>query len=176
LKPTQKKRLLEPVILTNTLESGKLMENELRAPVLIINKFSEVADISKRLNDKNVRNIYYFSNTLKNKVDFVDKYKNANIVINNADLQHLDPYYPYGSNGIFAASNIGGKYGFKTFSINRTITDKGMLPYFKTILPPFNAEKYSSLKKYKTLSRLTNRKVKKIGLGIGLIAAYFYFK
>jgi len=175
LKYDVDKKFFEPLIITNPSAQSQLSTGEVKGPVIVLHKFGELDELHNKFANQEVRNFYYFTKSLKRKLTFFEKFKKSNVIVNNGGIQYLDPYYPYGSTGAFAYSNLGGKNGFKTFSMLRTIVDGGNLWYWKSILPPFTQEKYGGLKKYKMFNRITNRLVRNTGLGLGLAFGYFYF-
>jgi NAD-dependent aldehyde dehydrogenases len=169
-------KLIEPIIITDPKDNSTIIKDPVRGPVLIIKRYQEFDELVKTLNTQsNINNIYFFSKSIQHKSEIVAKIRNANIYINEAAFQGFNYHLPTGSVGGIYNAKIGGAYGLKTFSLSRVVMETKGIRQFKSLIPPFTADKYKKLHSLDALKKLTVRQGRMLSVGAGLFLGYLLF-
>ena len=142
------KRYIEPTILHQINWNDAAMQEEIFGPVLPVisyNHFNEalqmVADHEKPLA------AYLFSTDADEKKRFTEKISFGGGCINDVVMHLSNDYLPFGGVGNSGIGNYHGKFGFETFSHQKSILDRATWgePDFK--YPPYTDKKMNWIKK-----------------------------
>lgn len=143
-----KKMIIEPTVLTKSSFDSEIMKEEIYGPILPIISYDdiyEVIDIIRRRPTPPA--CYIFSQNKDFADEMMEKIPCGGMSINDCMVQICNPRLPYGGIGGSGMGKCSGKYGFDTFSNVKAVSNNhsGMDRGLK--YPPFNDEKYETLRK-----------------------------
>lgn len=141
-------RYIEPTILTNVYWSDAVMQEEIFGPILPVLTFKNFNEALSQINDhEKPLSAYLFTDNSEEKESFVSKISFGGGCINDVIMHLSNDYLPFGGVGNSGIGNYHGKFGFETFSHQKSILDRATWgePDFK--YPPYTDKKMTWIKK-----------------------------
>ena len=141
-------RYIEPTILSNVTWSDAVMQEEIFGPVLPVLTFNNFNEALSQINDhEKPLSAYLFTDNSEEKESFVTKISFGGGCINDVVMHLSNDYLPFGGVGNSGIGNYHGKFGFETFSHQKSILDRATWgePDFK--YPPYTDKKMNWIKK-----------------------------
>lgn len=144
----REKRHIEPTVLTNVSWEDNVMQEEIFGPVLpvltygILNEaFNKIASGEKPLA------AYIFTDKSEEKRMFAEKISFGGGCINDVVMHLTNDDLPFGGVGNSGIGNYHGKFGFETFSHQKSVMSRATWgePNFK--YPPYTEDKLKWIKK-----------------------------
>ncbi|MBQ3310890.1 aldehyde dehydrogenase [bacterium] len=131
---------IEPTIMAPVTWNDKVMQEEIFGPVLPILEYDNLNDVIKEINNHaNPLALYIFSNNKKNIKSVTDLCRYGGGCINDVVVHLATSEMPFGG---FKESGMGayhGKYGFETFSHQKSMLDKKVWIDLPIRYQPYNA-------------------------------------
>ncbi|KAL0942941.1 aldehyde dehydrogenase 3b1 [Colletotrichum truncatum] len=140
-------KLIYPTIVTNVKMTDSLLSEELFGPVLPIIKADTVTALETLKNSPHPLALYIFSES-KQEIDHIlDSTQSGGVTINDVGLHADVSSAPFGGVGDSGYGCFHGKWGFDTFSHNRSVvTVPGWIERFTVWrYPPFDVANRSSI-------------------------------
>ncbi|WP_108867084.1 aldehyde dehydrogenase family protein [Aquimarina aquimarini] len=144
-----KKRIIPPTILKDITFSDPSMQEEIFGPILPILTFDAIDQAIKNIKSlPSPLSCYVFTKNkaIKNKI--LHEIPFGGGAINDAVMHFIEQSLPFGGIGDSGIGNYHGKYGFETFSHNKSILQKTFWVELNLKYAPY------SIKKLKWLKRL----------------------
>ncbi len=144
----KKIRYIEPTILTNVTWNDAVMQEEIFGPILPVLTFNNFNEALSQINDhEKPLSAYLFTDNSEEKESFVSKISFGGGCINDVVMHLSNDYLPFGGVGNSGIGNYHGKFGFETFSHQKSILDRATWgePDFK--YPPYTDKKLNWIKK-----------------------------
>ena len=141
-------RYIEPTILSNVTWSDAVMQEEIFGPILPVLTFNNFNEALTQINDhEKPLSAYLFTDNSEEKESFVTKISFGGGCINDVVMHLSNDYLPFGGVGNSGIGNYHGKFGFETFSHQKSILDRATWgePDFK--YPPYTDKKMNWIKK-----------------------------
>lgn len=141
-------RYIEPTILTNVYWRDAVMQEEIFGPILPVLTFQNFNEALLQINDhEKPLSAYLFTDNSEEKESFVSKISFGGGCINDVIMHLSNDYLPFGGVGNSGIGNYHGKFGFETFSHQKSILDRATWgePDFK--YPPYTDKKMTWIKK-----------------------------
>ena len=141
-------RYIEPTILTNISWNDAVMQEEIFGPILPVLTFQNFNEALSQINDhEKPLSAYLFTDNSEEKESFVSKISFGGGCINDVVMHLSNDYLPFGGVGNSGIGNYHGKFGFETFSHQKSILDRATWgePDFK--YPPYTDKKLNWIKK-----------------------------
>ena len=141
-------RYIEPTILSNVTWSDAVMQEEIFGPILPVLTFNNFNEALSQINDhEKPLSAYLFTDNSEEKESFVSKISFGGGCINDVVMHLSNDYLPFGGVGNSGIGNYHGKFGFETFSHQKSILDRATWgePDFK--YPPYTDKKMNWIKK-----------------------------
>lgn len=126
----ESQRLIEPTVVKITGKEDSLMSDEIFGPVLPILPVRNVDEAIEFINSKDTPLALYIFSSSKNAEKILERTRSGSAVIGETLLQFAISSLPFGGTGASGAGNYHGRYGFNTFSHERSTLyapDKGIL-------------------------------------------------
>ncbi|XP_068144780.1 aldehyde dehydrogenase family 3 member B1 isoform X2 [Drosophila tropicalis] len=177
-------RFIEPTILVDVKATDPVMEEEIFGPILPIFTVENAYDAIKFINAREKPLvIYVFSNSSK----LIKQFKNNTTsggFSSNETLMHCGvDVLPFGGVGMSGMGSYHGKYGFDTFSHQKSCLGKDLAAIGEKLAsaryPPYSDQKGSLLafllRKRRPLPNLHLPYVLAFGLGVGVSVLVNYF-
>ncbi|KAF4450484.1 Aldehyde Dehydrogenase [Fusarium austroafricanum] len=133
-------RFIHPTIVEGVTMSDSLLSEELFGPVLPVIKADANSAIQIIQSMPHPLALYIFSESQKEINDILDSTQSGGVTINDISIHADVPSAPFGGVGDSGYGSYHGKWGFDTFSHNRTVvTLPGWIDRFtEWRYPPFN--------------------------------------
>ncbi len=129
---------ISPTLMSNVPENAVLMQEEIFGPVLPIRTYSTLTEAIDYINTKEKPLALYIYSKRKKTINHIIKSTRAGTTgINNAGLQFVNPYLPFGGSNNSGIGKAHGYEGFKSFSNARAVLKQvhwGPIAWFK---PPY---------------------------------------
>lgn len=141
-------RYIEPTILANVTWNDTVMQEEIFGPILPVLTYNNFNEALSQINDhEKPLSAYLFTNNSEEKENFVSKISFGGGCINDVIMHLSNDYLPFGGVGNSGIGNYHGKFGFETFSHQKSILDRATWgePDFK--YPPYTDKKLNWIKK-----------------------------
>lgn len=142
------KRFIEPTILQNVTWDDAVMQEEIFGPILPVltfNNFNEalrmIADQEKPLS------AYLFTKDSDEIENFVNKISFGGGCINDVVMHLSNDNLPFGGVGNSGIGSYHGKYGFQTFSHQKSVLDRATWGEPDLKYPPYTEDKLNWIKK-----------------------------
>lgn len=139
---------IEPTILTNVNWHDDIMQEEIFGPILPIISFTSfnqtllsIADLEKPLA------AYLFTENSEEKEAFTQKISFGGGCINDVVMHLSNDNLPFGGVGNSGIGNYHGRYGFETFSHQKSILEKANWGEPNIKYPPYTEKKLSWIKR-----------------------------
>ncbi|KAL5592989.1 hypothetical protein FOBRF1_012091 [Fusarium oxysporum] len=146
-KHAKEEKYIHPTIVTDVTISDSLLSEEIFGPILPIVK-ADVKSALEVINDMpHPLALYIFSNSQPEIDHILDSTNSGGVTINDVSIHADVPSAPFGGVGDSGYGSYHGKWGFDTFSHNRTVvTLPGWLEQFTLWrYPPFNLANRSEI-------------------------------
>jgi aldehyde dehydrogenase (NAD+) len=136
----KEKRLLEPVVLTETLQGDKSINEEIFGPVIPVTGVSNESEALKIMHKhSSPLSIYIFTHDKTIKKLFTAHTTSGSICFNDCAVQFLHPGLPFGGKGYSGTGRLHGKSGFLSFTDERVIFEQRTgFTMAKLLYPPYN--------------------------------------
>lgn len=144
----KKTRYIQPAILNNVSWEDAVMQEEIFGPllpVLTFRTFNEAIQ-SIRQREKPLA-AYLFTNCAKEKKHFTEMLSFGGGCINDTIMHITNPNLPFGGVGHSGMGRYHGKYGFLTFSHQKSIVDRCVNMEASLRYPPYTERKLALIKK-----------------------------
>jgi aldehyde dehydrogenase (NAD+) len=144
----EKELSIEPTILCDVDWEEAIMQEEIFGPILPVigyDNFDKVVEIIKQ--QEKPLAAYLFTKNEKEKDVFLNQISFGGGCINDTVMQISNPNLPFGGVGNSGRGNYHGKYGFLSFSHQKSVIDKPIWgePNFR--YPPYTSAKQKIVKK-----------------------------
>ncbi|XP_039248990.2 aldehyde dehydrogenase, dimeric NADP-preferring-like [Styela clava] len=175
-----KKRYIAPTILTDVPETSPVMKEEIFGPILPIFSVKNVDEAIQKINEgEKPLALYIFSRDKAITQKILDNTSSGGVAVNDT-LIHFNHFQPFGGVGQSGIGNYHGKYGFDTFSHQRSVfVNKTPDVFLSFRYPPYakrNVDTLRLLKKRIPTGRPSGIAMM-LGIGaIGAATAYTYKK
>ncbi|GKZ21494.1 aldehyde dehydrogenase 3 member H1 [Aspergillus brasiliensis] len=138
-------RLIHPTIVTDVTMTDSLLSEELFGPVLPVVKMSVPEVLDYLRHSPSPLGLYIFSNDSAEINTILDSTNSGGVTINDVAIHPDVPSAPFGGVGDSGYGAYHGKWGFDTFSHNRTVVRlPGWVDYFlQWRYPPFDVKNRS---------------------------------
>lgn len=145
----EKKRYIEPTILTNINWKDEVMQEEIFGPILPVISFTnfnlilnEIVELEKPLA------AYLFTNNSEEKENFKNKLSFGGGCINDVIMHLGNENLPFGGVGNSGIGNYHGKFGFETFSHQKAVLVRANWGEPNIKYPPYSEKKLSWIKRF----------------------------
>ncbi|AZA76771.1 aldehyde dehydrogenase [Chryseobacterium sp. G0186] len=144
----EKKLFIEPTILNQVDWKDEIMQEEIFGPILPVISFKNynialnaILELEKPLA------AYLFTNNTEEKEQFTQKLSFGGGCINDTIMHLSNDNLPFGGVGSSGIGNYHGKYGFDTFSHQKSVLEKATWGEPNIKYPPYSEKKLSWIKK-----------------------------
>ena len=136
-----------PTVLSNVSFDSPVMQEEIFGPVLPVLSFKTEIEMAARLSTMPSPLALYVFTRKKKLLRFIQRELHFGGMTVNDTLMHVaSPNLPFGGVGTSGMGRYHGEAGFKTFSHEESILERGSLFDFKFRYPPFSKEKSKLLR------------------------------
>lgn len=142
------KRYIQPTILDGVTWNDAVMQDEIFGPILPILTYQNLNTVfDEILEQEKPLAAYLFSNNVDEKNKFINKISFGGGCINDVVMHLSNDELPFGGVGNSGIGNYHGKYGFETFSHQKSILDRVTWGETSLKYPPYSDEKLKWIKK-----------------------------
>lgn len=145
----KEKLYIEPTVLTNINWNDEVMREEIFGPILPVLSFknfnlalNEVLELEKPLA------AYLFTNNSEEKENFTNKLSFGGGCINDVIMHLGNDNLPFGGVGNSGIGNYHGRFGFETFSHQKSILEKATWGEPNIKYPPYSENKLKWIKRF----------------------------
>ncbi|WP_261512421.1 aldehyde dehydrogenase [Chryseobacterium paludis] len=139
---------IEPTILTAVNWEDNVMQEEIFGPILPVISFTNFNQILLSITDlEKPLAAYLFTDNLEEKEAFTQKLSFGGGCINDVVMHLSNDNLPFGGVGNSGIGNYHGRYGFETFSHQKSILEKVTWGEPNIKYPPYSDKKLSWIKK-----------------------------
>ncbi|XP_068144783.1 aldehyde dehydrogenase family 3 member B1 isoform X5 [Drosophila tropicalis] len=177
-------RFIEPTILVDVKATDPVMEEEIFGPILPIFTVENAYDAIKFINAReNPLVLYIFTSETEVQNLFINGTQSGGACINDTIMHYAVDVLPFGGVGMSGMGSYHGKYGFDTFSHQKSCLGKDLAAIGEKLAsaryPPYSDQKGSLLafllRKRRPLPNLHLPYVLAFGLGVGVSVLVNYF-
>lgn len=144
----EEKRYIEPTILNRIDWNDKIMQEEIFGPILPVISFQNYnVALNSILELEKPLAAYLFTNNAEEKENFTRKLSFGGGCINDTVMHLSNDNLPFGGVGNSGIGNYHGKYGFETFSHQKSVLEKATWGEPNIKYPPYSNKKISWIKK-----------------------------
>lgn len=168
-------RYVAPTLILNPPSDSKIMQEEIFGPVLPIIAYDELKNVIAEINNGEKPLALYLFTTDKASIKLVTQQTSSGSLVINETLTHgTCREIPFGGVGNSGYGNYYGRYSFNTFTHEKGIFQRTMLPDPSIKYPPYTSTSVS------LVTMLLNLKLPKLStvlgvvVGVGAIAAAAY--
>ena len=139
---------IEPTILNHVNWEDKIMQEEIFGPILPVLSYTYLREaLNEIIQKEKPLSAYLFSKDRDEKDLFISHVSFGGGCINDVIMHLSNDYLPFGGVGSSGIGRYHGKYGFETFSHQKSIMDRATWgePNFK--YPPYTEEKMKWIKR-----------------------------
>lgn len=116
---------IEPTIMSDVLESDKVMDDEIFGPIFPVMKYDDIAEVEDFINARpKPLALYIFTKDKKLTDRLTDHISFGSGCINDTVMQISSHSMPFGGVGNSGLGHYHGKYGFDTFSHMKSVMDR----------------------------------------------------
>ena len=142
------RRYIEPTILNNVTWNDEVMQEEIFGPVLPVLSYQNFNEALSQINDhEKPLSAYLFTDNSEEKESFISKISFGGGCINDVVMHLSNDYLPFGGVGNSGIGNYHGKFGFETFSHQKSILDRATWGETDFKYPPYTDKKLGWIKK-----------------------------
>lgn len=139
---------IEPTILSNTTWEDNIMQEEIFGPLLPVLTFSNFnIALNDILEKEKPLSAYLFSNNSEEKQHFTQKISFGGGCINDVIMHLGNKNLPFGGVGNSGIGSYHGKFGFETFSHQKSILERANWGEPNIKYPPYSEKKLHWIKK-----------------------------
>jgi aldehyde dehydrogenase (NAD+) len=143
------KKFIAPTIVLNPSPDSPLMQEEIFGPIIPIVSFNGRSDMLAFIRQRaKPLAAYVFTKDKEFEQRFVDQISAGNMCINDTCVFMVNPELPFGGVGISGMGRYHGKYGFDTFSHQKSILKRSFSLENSLRYMPFNAFKFSLIRRF----------------------------
>ena len=141
-------RYIEPTILNNVTWNDAVMQEEIFGPILPVLSYQNFNEALIQISeyDKPL-SAYLFTDKSGEKEDFINKISFGGGCINDVVMHLSNDYLPFGGVGNSGIGNYHGKFGFETFSHQKSILDRATWAETDFKYAPYTDKKLGWIKK-----------------------------
>jgi aldehyde dehydrogenase (NAD+) len=138
----KEERFISPTILQNVFFEDDIMKDEIFGPILPVLSFSNLDNAIKEVKERpKPLSFYIYSKNRKQINKLLKEVSFGGGAINDSVMHLTNSNLPFGGVGSSGIGSYHGKFGFNTFSHQKSILDK---PFW--LEPPIKYSRYSKLK------------------------------
>lgn len=142
-----KTRFIEPTLMDNVNWKDEIMKQEIFGPILPVLTFTNFNQIINEMScHEKPLSGYLFSNDSSEQKIFSENFSFGGGCINDVVIHLSNPNLPFGGVGNSGFGNYHGKYGFETFSHQKSILKKANWGEPKLKYPPYSDSKLKWIK------------------------------
>jgi len=143
------KKFIAPTIVLNPSLDSPLMQEEIFGPIIPIVSFNGRSDMLAFIRQRaKPLAAYVFTKDKEFEQRFVDQISAGNMCINDTCVFMVNPELPFGGVGISGMGRYHGKYGFDTFSHQKSILKRSFSLENSLRYMPFNSFKFSLIRRF----------------------------
>jgi len=143
------KKFIAPTIVLNPSPDSPLMQEEIFGPIIPIVSFNGRSDMLAFIRQRaKPLAAYVFTKDKEFEQRFVDQISAGNMCINDTCVFMVNPELPFGGVGISGMGRYHGKYGFDTFSHQKSILKRSFSLENSLRYMPFNSFKFSLIRRF----------------------------
>lgn len=147
-KTSRERRYIEPTVLDQITWEDTIMQEEIFGPILPILSYKNLREsIQKVIKGEKPLSAYIFSNNSEEQNMILEHLSFGGGCINDTLMHISNDYLPFGGVGNSGIGNYHGRYGFETFSHQKSILDKSIYLEPELKYPPYTEGKLKILKK-----------------------------
>lgn len=168
-------RFVSPTLILNPPTDSKVMQEEIFGPVLPIVPYEDLNTVIAEINSGEKPLALYLFSTDKGSIKLVTQHTSSGSLVINETLSHgTCREIPFGGVGNSGYGNYYGRYSFNTFTHEKGIFQRTMLPDPSIKYPPYTSTSVNMI------AMLLNLKLPKLStvlgfaVGIGAIAVTAY--
>lgn len=140
---------IEPTILSNTNWEDDIMQEEIFGPLLPVLTFSNFnIALNDILEKEKPLSAYLFSNNSEEKQHFTQKISFGGGCINDVIMHLGNKNLPFGGVGNSGIGSYHGKFGFETFSHQKSVLERANWGEPNIKYPPYSEKKLHWIKKF----------------------------
>lgn len=159
-------RYVAPTLILNPAQDSEIMREEIFGPVMPIVSFSDTQSIVDIINSQEKPLAIYLFSTDKATVKLFTQMTSSGSLVINETLSHgTCREIPFGGVGNSGYGNYYGKYSFNTFTHEKGIFQRTMLPDPYIKYPPYTSTSVS------IIAALLNLKLPKLSTVVGVAAS-----
>lgn len=129
---------IAPTLISDVSEDATLMKEEIFGPILPIKAYKDINEVIEYVNSKEKPLALYIYSKRKRIVQSIIKNTRAGTTgINNAGLQFVNPYLPFGGSNNSGIGKAHGYEGFKSFSNARAVLNRVHWGPISWLKPPY---------------------------------------
>lgn len=134
----EKERYIAPTIIENLPEDAALWQEEIFGPIFPLKTFSDFDEMLQFVQQREKPLALYYFSTCKKKIKRIIRETSSGGVCINDVLLHVGTHHiPFGGIGNSGMGNYHGKYGFETFSHQKSIVTSHPSFDIKIKYPPY---------------------------------------
>jgi aldehyde dehydrogenase (NAD+) len=132
-------RYVAPTLLSGVAPDSPAMEEEIFGPVLPLLTYRSLEEVYAlvRSKDKPLA-LYIFSRDAARTEEILNNTRAGGTCVNNTVVHLLNPRLPFGGVGPSGAGSYHGRFGFKTFSHERSVLRQGPIDGLSLMYPPYS--------------------------------------
>jgi aldehyde dehydrogenase (NAD+) len=171
----EKKRYVAPTVIYNPPQDSKIMQEEIFGPVLPIVTYEQIQTVVDSINQGEKPLALYLFSTDKATIKLITQHTSSGTLSVNETLTHgTCREIPFGGVGNSGYGNYYGRYSFNTFTHEKGIFHRTMLPDPGLKYPPYNSHKVKMITSLLNLRLPKISTVLGIAVGIGSLAFLAY--
>lgn len=145
----KEKYYIEPTILTNVNWQDAVMQEEIFGPILPVLSFTSFNQILLTISDlEKPLAAYLFTDNSEEKEAFKQKISFGGGCINDVIMHLSNDHLPFGGVGNSGMGHYHGRYGFETFSHQKSILERVTWGEPNIKYPPYSDKKLSWIKRF----------------------------
>jgi len=142
------KRFIEPTIMHNISWEDAAMQEEIFGPILPVLTFNNFNEALMMINEhEKPLSAYLFTDNSDEKESFVNKISFGGGCINDVIMHLSNDNLPFGGVGNSGIGSYHGKYGFQTFSHQKSVLDRATWGEPDLKYPPYTEDKMKWIKR-----------------------------
>jgi len=140
---------IEPTVVLNPDPKSPLMQEEIFGPVLPVFTYTDVNDVVSFINERpKPLALYVFTSNSKLADDIVSRVPCGGVTINDTLMHNLCPNLPFGGVGESGMGHYNGRFSFETFSHQKAVLKKPLLPDPAVRFPPCDPKAVKGLTRF----------------------------
>ncbi|WDF67484.1 aldehyde dehydrogenase family protein [Sphingobacterium oryzagri] len=145
-------RFIAPTVITDLKPTTKLLQEEIFGPILPVVFYSSIEEALQIIQEKEKPLALYVFSRQQSFVDQVIKHTSSgSVCVNDAMVQVMHPYLPFGGVNNSGIGQSFGWYGFRAFSHERAVADVKLMPLSKFFWFPYTDKTKRMLRWFRRL-------------------------